>query len=211
MKTLNDYIELIETISRIEYNRLSTSSHLIDFSELVNIGAIAVHVLISSNKDAEYNISYMSTAIKWAIRNELRRRYKWYALKSSAKDDHEEMVSASEDNLEIEKSKLRESVYEQILSIEDLEEAENPTQIKDNALNPEESLEFRELNKAIKEAMKVLLPREKMVIEHRFFKGRKIKDLAEEMNISSSRVSRIMQSGLDKIRNELRKKDMMFD
>ncbi|MEI7473441.1 MAG: sigma-70 family RNA polymerase sigma factor [bacterium] len=211
MKTLNDYVELIETIARIEYNRLSTSSHLIDFSELVNIGAIAVHVLITSNKDKEYNISYMSTAIKWAIRNELRRRYKWYAMKSTAKDDNDALIDATEENLDIEKSKIRESVYEQILSIEDMEEADNPTQIKDSSLNPEESLELRELNKAIKEAMKFLLPREKMVIESRFFKGRRIKDLAEEMNISSSRVSRIIQSGLDKIRNELKKKDMYLD
>lgn len=211
MKTLNDYVELIETISRIEYNRLSSSSHLIDFSELVNIGAIAVHVLISSNKETEYNISYMSTAIKWAIRNELRRRYKWYSMKNTVKEENDGLISETEDNLKIEKSKIRESVYEQILSIDDLEEADNPTQIKDGSLGPSENLELKELKASIKEAMKILSPREKIIIESRFFKGRRIKDLAEEMNISSSRVSRIIQSSLDKIRNELKKKEMLFD
>lgn len=211
MKTLNDYVELIETIARIEYNRLSTSSHLIDYSELVNIGAIAVHVLISSNKDTEYNISYMSTAIKWAIRNELRRRYKWYSMKNTAKDDRSELVAETEDSLNVEKSKVREAVYEQILSIDDLEEADNPTQIKDSSFGPEENLELKELRASIKEAMKVLSPREKMIIESRFFKGRRIKDLADELNISSSRVSRIIQSSLDKIRNDLKKKELLFE
>ncbi len=39
-KTVNDYVELIETVARVEANRLS--SHMVDYSELVNIGALAV-------------------------------------------------------------------------------------------------------------------------------------------------------------------------
>ena len=42
-KTVNDYVDLIETVARVEYSRLP--NHLIDFSEIVNIGAIAIHVL----------------------------------------------------------------------------------------------------------------------------------------------------------------------
>src|SRR5215813_6615344 len=78
-KTVKDYVDLIETVSRVEYSRLP--NHLIDFSEVVNIGAIAIHVLLTSNPDREFNVTYLSTAIKWAIRNELRYRYKWYSLK----------------------------------------------------------------------------------------------------------------------------------
>jgi hypothetical protein len=55
-KTINDYADLIETLARVEYNRLS-SSHLIDYSELVNIAATAVHVVLTSHKGYEYNIS----------------------------------------------------------------------------------------------------------------------------------------------------------
>jgi RNA polymerase sigma factor (sigma-70 family) len=209
-KTLNDYTELIETVARIEYNRLSTSTHLIDQSELVNIGAIAVHIILTTQKNSEFNLSYMSTAIKWAIRNELRRRYKWYTHKhSSQKEDNEELLESAEEIVEVEQTQIREAIYETVLSIEDLEGAENPTQIKDSALNPEESFEFNELSKAIKKAIKSLPVREKMVLESRFFNGKKIKELASDLKISSSRVSRIIQSGLDKVRSELKKQDLV--
>ncbi len=213
-KTINDYIELIETIARVEYSRLSVSSHLIDYSELVNIGAMAVHVLLTNNKNnSEFNISYVSTAIKWAIKNELRRRYKWYSFKHSK--HKEELNDLEKDNVsakdieELSKTQVREAIYETILSIDELADAENPTQIKDSSFTPEENLEFKELNSAIKRALKKVPQRERMVLENRFFKNRKIKDLADEMKISSSRVSRIIQSGLDKIRNELKKQDMV--
>ena len=95
-KSINDYSSLIETLAKIEYNRLS-SSHLIDYSELVNIAATAVHVVLNSHKGYEYNISYISTAVKWAIRNELRRRYKWYSLKTKqAKEDDTEETEYTE-------------------------------------------------------------------------------------------------------------------
>ena len=45
-KTVNDYVDLIETVARVEYSRLP--NHLIDFSEIVNIGAIAIHGKYSS-------------------------------------------------------------------------------------------------------------------------------------------------------------------
>ncbi len=213
-KTINDYIELIETIARVEYSRLSISSHLIDYSELVNIGAMAVHILLTNNKKStEFNISYISTAIKWAIKNELRRRYKWYSFKHSK---HKEELSEFEKNNEsakdieeLSKTQVREAIYETILSIDELADAENPTQIKDSSFTPEENLEFKELNSAIKRALKKVPQRERMVLENRFFKNRKIKDLADEMNISSSRVSRIIQSGLDKIRAELKKQELV--
>ncbi|OGI02660.1 MAG: hypothetical protein A2104_08695 [Candidatus Melainabacteria bacterium GWF2_32_7] len=209
-KTVNDYIELIETIARIEYTRLKTSSHLIDYSELVNIGAIAVYVILTNSKYNDFNISYMSTAIKWAIRNELRRRYKWYAFKHpSHKEDTKEVLESSGELEELDQSEIREVIYGAILSIDDLADAENPVQIKDSSLTPEESLEFRELNKAVKNAMKYLPPREKMVLETRFYKGKKIKEIADDLKISSSRVSRIIQSGLDKIKENLRKQELI--
>ena len=43
-----------------------------------------IHKLCSNSEPDKYNKSYLSTAIKWAIRNELRHRYKWYTLKHKA-------------------------------------------------------------------------------------------------------------------------------
>ncbi|EKE02678.1 MAG: hypothetical protein ACD_20C00346G0005 [uncultured bacterium] len=207
-KTVNDYIELIETIARIEYTRLKTSAHLIDYSELVNIGAIAVYIILTNSKYSDFNISYMSTAIKWAIRNELRRRYKWYAFKhQSHKEDSKDIVDGNTEG--IDQCQIREAIYGAILSIDDLADAENPVQIKDSSLTPEENLEFGELNKAIKNAIKYLPPRERMVLETRFFKDKKIKEIAEDLKISSSRVSRIIQSGLDKIKENLKKQELL--
>ena len=94
-RTVYDYVELIETVARVEYSRLP--NHLIDYSELVNIGAIAIHMLLTQNPDTDYNITYLSTAIKWAIRNELRYRYKWYALKQTSAEDSETTASGEGD------------------------------------------------------------------------------------------------------------------
>lgn len=198
-KNLKDYLELVETIARIEYNRLTSAHHLIDYSELVNIGAVTVYMIISSNKSDSYNNSYISTAIKWAIRNELRRRYKWYACKSNnPKECNDELTETEHDQ-------IRETIYETILSIDDLASADNPTQVKDNAHTPDESLEFSELSKAIKAAIKFLPERERIILENRFYKDKKIKEIADEFNISSSRVSRIIQASLDKIKSRLQK------
>ena len=72
---LRGYLDLINKIAKVEYKSIS-SQHLIEFDELVNIGIQTVDILCSEDKDEAYNESYLSTAIKWAIRNELRRRYR---------------------------------------------------------------------------------------------------------------------------------------
>ena len=77
----------------MEYSRLP--NHLIDYSELVNIGAISIHVMLTSNPDKDYNVTYLSTAIKWGIRNELRYRYKWYAFKTTSKESDDEDDTAN--------------------------------------------------------------------------------------------------------------------
>ncbi|MDD3014663.1 MAG: sigma-70 family RNA polymerase sigma factor [Candidatus Gastranaerophilales bacterium] len=208
VKSLNDYVGLIETVARIEYSRLAYLSHAIDFSELVNIGAMAIHIILSTHKNTEYNSSYLSTAIRWAIRNELRRRYKWYSLRHQKEKIEDEENPPSEE-IEVDQEQIREAIYETILSLDDLAGAENPTQIKDKSFTPEESLEFTELSRAIRACIKCLPVREKMILENRFFKGKKIKEIANELKISSSRVSRIIQSGLDKIRAELQKQELV--
>ncbi len=193
-KSLKEYNELIETIAKIEFKKLS-SAYLIDFSELVNIGIQVVHHLCTTSDISKYNSSYISTAIKWAIRNEVRRRYKWYSQKTKK----ESLPTQNDIN------DLREAVYKTILSIDEMADAENPTQIKDDTKTPEEIIVFEEMSGAIKEAMKKLPQREHDLIEAKFFKDKKLRELSEDFDISPSRISRIIQSGLNKIRKELEK------
>lgn len=195
-KSLKEFNELIETIAKIEFKKLS-SNYLIDFSELVNIGTQVVHHLCATSNIEKFNNSYISTAIKWAIRNEVRRRYKWYSQKTQRE------TLTNEDA-----GDLREAVYKTILSIDEMADADNPTQIKDSARTPDEMVSFKEMSGAIKEAMKKLPQREHDLIEAKFFKDRKLRELSEDFNISPSRISRIIQSGLNKIKKELEKNEM---
>ncbi len=202
-KSLLEYNELIETIAKIEFKKLS-SSYLIDFSELVNIGTQVVHHLCSTSDITNYNNSYISTAIKWAIRNEVRRRYKWYSQKTK-----QEIVTVSDDDDETIHEDIREAVYKTILSIDEMAEAENPTQIKDTSKNPAELADFHEMSNAIKEAMKKIPQRERELIEAKFFQDKKLRELSDDFNISPSRISRIIQAGLNKIRKELEKNHLI--
>jgi RNA polymerase sigma factor (sigma-70 family) len=198
---LKEYKDLIDIIAKVEYQKYSRS-HLIDLPELVNIGTHALYILFKNKDPRAYNNTYLSTAIKWAIRNEVRRRYKWYTLKN--KPQIEGDLESEEKEVE-----LRAEVYKNILSIDELQDAEIPTQIKANEKTPEESVEFAELKDGILEAIKKLPPREKELIEYKFFKEKKLREIAEEFNISQSRISRIIQSGLDKIKKDLSKQGII--
>lgn len=191
---LKPYKELIETVAKVEYQKLS-ANHLIEYLELVNIGTQTLYNLFKNNSPENFNTSYLSTAIRWAIRNEIRRRYKWYSLK------HRRDAEEHED--------LREAIYKTILSIDELSNTENPTQIKDEERTPEESMEFTELKAEIMGAIKKLPRKERDLIESRFYRDKKLKEIASEFDISPSRISRILQSGLDKIKKELGKQNVL--
>lgn len=197
-KELESYKQLIETVAKVEFKRLS-ASHLIEIQELTNIGTMTVHLLLKKHKSADLNKSYITTAIKWAIRNELRRRYKWYASKSKQPDltDADKLV-------------LREAVYETILSIDNVGEEDNtPLQVKDDKTSPDESVEINELNLAIRNAIKKLPQRERLIIENRFFNNMKLREMSDDINVSASRTSRIIQSALNKIKEELQRQGLV--
>ncbi len=193
---LRDYKDLIETIAKVEYQKFS-NSHLIEIPELINIGNHTLYLLFKNNEQQSFNNTYLSTAIKWAIRNEVRRRYKWYSLKNKKQQ------------IEAEGENLREEVYKTILSIDELQDAEVPTQIKAEDKTPEERIELSELKAEILESMKKLSQREKELIEQKFFKDKKLREIADEYNISQSRISRIIQSGLDKIKRDLKRQGIL--
>ena len=189
---LAQYKELIETISKVEYKKFSNLG-LIELSEVIALSNYTVYYLLNNSKNKElYNTAYFTKAIKWAIRNEMRRRYKWHIMKNQESKEQE---------------KIKDAVYKTILSIEELADAENPTVIKDNHRTPEEKAEIVELKHRICEAMKKLSQREQDLIEAKYFYDKKLKDISVEFNISQSRISRIIQNALDKIKKELLKQE----
>ena len=79
---LKEYIDIVQKVAKVEHRRIP--AHMVEYEELVSIGIIAVQSMIKDKTDEEmerYNSAYIGTAVRWAIRNELRNRYKWYSLK----------------------------------------------------------------------------------------------------------------------------------
>lgn len=201
---IKDYLGIIETISKIEYRNISCN-YLIEYNELVNIGIQVVDHLNKTSKIENLNNAYITTAIKWAIRNEVRRRWRWYSARLG-KQERSGFLNEEDETGEL---VLREAVYKTILSIDEMQENENPQAIADRNRNPEEAVIFREMAQAIKESMVTLTPRERELIENRFYKDKKLKDLSIEFKISQSRISRIIQTALNKIKIELANKNIM--
>ena len=189
---LSQYKELVVTISRVEFKKFSNLG-LIELPEVISLANYTVYYLITNTKNKElYNTAYLTKTIKWAIRNEMRRRYKWYVMKNQESSEQE---------------KIKDAVYKTILSIDEMADAENPTIIKDNHRTPEEKAEIVELKYRICEAMKKLSQREQDLIEAKYFYDKKLKDISVEFNISQSRISRIIQNALEKIKKELLKQE----
>ena len=221
-KTLiNQYVGIVQKIARVEHRRIP--NHMIEYEELVSIGVIAIQTLIKGKTDeqlARYNDAYIGTAVKWAIRNELRHRYKWYTLKHKAEDGSDEIsgMSSPEDNMEeesedmgfsISPAKVREAVYETILSIDGLAAAATDNAspfdfIKDPSAMPDEQAEIVEMSKLIKQAIAKLPQKERTVVEYRFYRNMQAKDIANMIGLSPSRITRIIQFSLNEIKEYLK-------
>lgn len=192
---LRKYSDLINKIAKVEYRSIA-SAHLLEFDELVNIGLQTINILAKDKNFENYNESYLSTAIKWAIRNELRNRYKWYGVR-------QQKTVLTED----ERNELREAIYKTVLSTDDMYDGERTFEIKDLRKNPEEKCEFSMLANSVKSAVATLPQRERDLIESKFFQDKKLHELSDEFSISPSRISRIIKQGLDKIKDELIKSE----
>lgn len=212
---IQDYIEIIEKVARVEHKRIPT--HMVDYDELVSIGIIAIQVMIKDKTEeqlARYNNAYIATAVRWAIRNELRNRYKWYSLKHTKNEEGEEGDYAGDgsDSESITPGKVREAIYETILSIDSLAAAASDNDspfdfIKDTSALPDEKAEISELGKVIREAIAKLPQKERTIIEYRFYRNMQVKEIAERIGLSSSRITRIIQSSLNTVREYLNKKE----
>lgn len=212
------YLPLVERVAKVEYRRIP--SHMVDYEELVSIGAIAIQSLLKNKTEEEIeklNTSYMATATRWAIRNELRSRYKWYTLKHNKGEDEEdtpvEGATPSSDAQPAAEGTpapetVREAIYETILSIESIQEGSDGDApydfISDGSATPEESLEVVELGRAIKKAIESLPPKDRTIMEYRFYRNMQVKDIASLVGLSSSRITRIVQSSLNQVREYLR-------
>ena len=211
---IQDYIEIIEKTARVEHRRIP--QHMVDYDELVSIGIIAVQVMIKDKTDEQlscYNKAYISTAVRWAIRNELRNRYKWYSLKHTD-NNTEEQPEENDGNSgnEITAGRVREAVYETILSIESLAAAASDNDspfdfIKDTSALPDEKAEISELGRTIRAAIAKLPKKERTIIEYRFYRGMQVKEIAQQAGLSSSRITRIIQSALNTVREYLNKRE----
>lgn len=206
-KNLQHYIDIVQKVARVEHRRIP--SHMVEYEELLSIGIIAIQVMIK-NKTPEqlqkYNAAYIATAVRWAIRNELRIRYKWYSLKHKAEDEYDEDEAV--EGMDMKQAKVREAIYETVLSIDSLAAAASDNDspfdfVKDTHAMPDENAEISEMGKMIRTAISKLPPKERIVVEYRFYRNMQVKDIAQQIGLSPSRVTRIVQSSLNSVREYL--------
>lgn len=210
---ITQFLPLVERVAKVEHRRIP--SHMVDYEELVSIGAIAIQALLKNKTEEEIekmNISYMATATRWAIRNELRSRYKWYTLKHAKSSEEETAAPPATEGgpaaATPSQEHVREAIYETILSIEGIQEGHDGDAsydfISDGSATPEESLEIVELGRAIKKAIESLSPKDRTIMEYRFYRNMQVKDIAAMVGLSSSRITRIVQASLNQVRDYLR-------
>lgn len=208
---IQEYIDIVEKVAKVEHRRIP--SHMVEFEELLSIGIIAIQALIK-NKTPEqlerYNIAYVATAVRWAIRNELRIRYKWYSLKHKSEDEFEPEEEV--EGMDMQKAKVRETIYETVLSIDGLAAAASDNDspfdfLKDKHATPDEQAEITEMGRMIRAAISKLPPKERTVVEYRFYRNMQVKDIATQIGLSPSRVTRIVQSSLNFVKEYLNSRE----
>lgn len=189
---LSDYEDIIKSVSAAEYSRMS-AKFLADYSEIESLAVQVVIKICANVPKGTYTRAYISTAITWAVRNEMRRRYKWYVLKNKIKGT---VVNMS-------REALREVVYKTVLSVEDLNEHDKSVVINDKTSDAEENCYLNELSDVCKKIIESLPEREKSLVEAKFYSDKKLREISDEYDVSISRASRIIASALDKIKKEL--------
>ena len=211
-KNLQEYIDIVQKVARVEHKRIP--SHMVEYEELLSIGIIAIQVMVKNKTPeqlARYNSAYIATAVRWAIRNELRIRYKWYSIKHKAEDEYDEDEAV--DGMDMKQAKVREAIYETVLSIDglaaDASDNDSPFDfLKDPHAMPDENAELSEMGKMIRAAISKLPPKERTVVEYRFYRNMQVKDIARQVGLSSSRITRIVQASLNHVREYLQNRGM---
>lgn len=210
---LKEYIEIVQKVARVEHHRIP--SHMIEYEELVSIGIVAVQVMIKNKTDEQlekYNSAYIGTAVRWAIRNELRNRYKWYSLKHVKTEEAPAAEGEESEGLDVSPGRVREAIYETILSIDSIASSSSDNDspfdfIKDLSAMPDERAEITEMGRMVREAISTLPQKDRTIVEYRFYRNMQVKDIARQVGLSSSRITRIVQSSLNQVREYLESKE----
>ena len=126
------------------------------------------------------------------------------SISGASSDDSSEDMGFS-----ISPTKVREAVYETILSIDGLAAAATDNAspfdfIKDPSAMPDEKAEIVEMSRLIKQAIAKLPQKERTVVEYRFYRNMQAKDIATMVGLSPSRITRIVQFSLNQIREYLK-------
>lgn len=79
--------------------------------------------------------------------------------------------------------------------------------MKDNHATPDENAEISEMGRMIREAITKLPAKDRTVVEYRFYRNMQVKDIARQVGLSPSRVTRIVQSALNDIKAYLSKRE----
>ena len=114
--------------------------------------------------------------------------------------------------MDMEKAKVREKIYETVLSIDGLAAAASDNDspfdfLKDPHAMPDENAEITEMGRMIREAISKRPPKERTVVEYRFYRNMQVKDIAKQVGLSSSRVTRIVQASLNTVKEYLNAKE----
>ena len=119
---LQQYINVVQAVAKLELIPLLEGNSLItpEYEELVSIGIIALQVLIK-NKTPEqlkrYNLAYIATATRWAIRSELGIRYLWYRYYLNKKGVNEDEKNAAIHKIDLSRLNTLIAVYKTTFNI----------------------------------------------------------------------------------------------
>ena len=80
--------------------------------------------------------------------------------------------------------------------------------IKDTSATPDEKAEISELGKIIREAIATLPQKDRTIVEYRFYRNMQVKQIAAQVGLSSSRITRIVQGSLNTVREYLQKRGL---
>ena len=132
--------------------------------------------------------------------------------KEEGEEDEEGYINDNS-SLDVSPSKVREAIYETILSIDSIASASSDNDspfdfIKDTSATPDEKAEISELGKIIREAIATLPQKDRTIVEYRFYRNMQVKQIAAQVGLSSSRITRIVQASLNTVREYLQKRGL---
>ncbi len=199
----------------------------VDYNDLVSNGIIGLINAVDHLDNSKNPESYIKIRVKGAIYDYLRSldfgsrniREKEHKIKEiirNFQNEHqreptdEEISSILGESLEEYQTSLYKISFSYLQSLEDIvyKITEEPEKSYDNFItanieNPEENAVKKDLESKLKEAIEKLDEREKLVLQLLFYEELGIKEVAEILNISLSRVSQIKSQALVKLREYL--------